>query len=222
MDNRQQRETERNVRSDVFLTENTADFAANAVATAKIAALTTQSAKVEATRQKQMAGDGAIRQDYDVYKDAFDVLLDEMRSVRDFANSIGREVPGLEKKFRLPRGGGKGAIITAANVFADDAAEHKQMFLDYGMDKEFIEHLREKAAAAQDALNKATGTTGEKVGATDALEADVQAASDTVESIDPIVQRVYRDNPTKLAAWTYASHLERHTPKPRLPIPPVA
>ena len=101
MDNRQQRETERNVRSDIFLTENAADFSKNTVATAKIAALTAQNAKIETTYQKQMAGDGTIKQDYDVYRDVFDALLDEMRSVRDFANSMGREVRGLEKRFRL-------------------------------------------------------------------------------------------------------------------------
>lgn len=214
MDNRQQRETERNVRSGIFLTENAAYFSKNTVATAKIAALTAQNAKIETTYQKQMAGDGTIKQDYDVYRDVFDALLDEMRSVRDFANSMGREVPGLEKKFRLPRSGGKSAMVAAGYVFADDAVEHEQMFLAYGMDAGFIKNLRDKADAARAALNKVEAMTGERVGATGTLEADVKAATDTVESIDPIVKRVYRADPTKLAAWIYASHLERHTPTP--------
>ncbi len=213
MDNRQQRENERNVRSSVFLSENAADFAGNAVATAKIAALTAQNAKVETVAQAQMATGGAVRQDYDVYRDAYDALLDEMRSIRDFAASMGREIPGLEQKFRLPRSGGKGALVTAANVFAADADEYKQTFLDYGMDAEFVEHLREKASAVQAALDAAEATTGARVGATDTLEIEVDRASDLVESIDPIVRRLYRSLPTKLAAWNFASHLERHTPK---------
>ena len=57
--------------------------------------------------------------------------------------------------------------------------------------------------------------------ATSTLEQDIDAASDTVESIAPIVKRVYRSNPTKLAAWLYASHVERHTPKPRVSKPPT-
>lgn len=217
MDGRQQRETDRNNRAGVFLSENAADFAGNAVATAKIAALAAANGRVEAVYQKQLAGDGAVRQGYDVYRDVFDRLLDELRSVRDFAGSMGREIPGLEKKFRLPRGGGRSGIIAAAGAFASDAAEYKQKFIDYGMDADFIEQLRDAAAAAQTALDGAQGAVGTRVGATDTLEADVDAASDIVESIDPIVRRVYRSNPTKLAAWTFASHVERHTPVARLP-----
>ena len=222
MDSRQQRENERNVRSEQFLTENQADFANNQVATAKIADLKAKNAKVAEIAQKQMAGDTSVRQDYVNYQDVFDELLGEMRSVRDFAESISRTVPGLEKKFRLPRSGGKPAVLIAAEVFADDAQQYKETFLDYGMDADFIEHLRAKAADAQAALNRAEASIGERVGATDTLEIEVKAASDIVLSLDPIVRRIYRDNPTKLAAWDYASRLERHTPKPRQSKKPIS
>ncbi len=215
MEGRQQRENERNVRSEQFLQENASDFTNNQVATAKIADLKVKNARVAETAQKQMAGDTSVSQDYLNYHDVFDDLLDEMRSVRDFAESISRDVAGLEKKFRLPRSGGKPAILTAAEVFARDAEEYKQTFLDYGMDADFIEHLRDKAAAAQTALNRVETSTGERVGATGTLEIEVKAASDIVLSLDPIVRRIYRDDPIKLAAWDYASRLERHTPVPR-------
>lgn len=222
MDNRQQRENERNVRAANFLTENAADFAGNQVATAKIAALPLKNAEVAETAQKQMSDNTTTEQNYVDYRDVFDGLLDEMRSVRDFAESISRDVPGLERKFRLPRSGGKPAILTTAGVFADDAEQYKQTFIDYGMDTEFIKHLREKAAAAQTALNRAETSIGKRVGATDSLESDVKAASEIVVTIDPIVRRVYRSSPNKLAAWTYASHIERHTPVPRTPKSPSA
>ncbi|MGI8787452.1 MAG: hypothetical protein ACR2HG_06815 [Pyrinomonadaceae bacterium] len=124
---------------------------------------------------------------------------------------------GVEKKFRLPRSGGKGAVVAAAYVFADDAETYQQTFLDYGMDATFIADLRAKADAAKQALAAAETSTGNRVGATDTLEQEVSDANKIVESLDPIVRRVYRANPTKLAAWIYASHIERHTPKPREP-----
>lgn len=217
MDDRQFRETARNIRAKDFLTENAADFAGNAVATAKIAALTARTAKVEQEFENQLEQGGEVRADYAVYKDALEALLDEMREIRDFAHSMARDMTGLEEKFRLPRNRGNAAIIAAAYVFAKDAEEVEQTFLDYGMDADFIARLREKADAARDAKAAAEASTGGRVGATGTLKQDVDAASETVETIDPIVKRVYRDNPTKRAAWIYASHVERHTPKPRTP-----
>jgi len=42
-----------------------------------------------------------------------------------------------------------------------------------------------------------------------------------LEQIGPIVRRVYRNDPAKLAAWNFASHVERHAPVPRTPQPPT-
>ena len=217
MDSRQRRENERNVRASVFLTDNAIDFAGNAVATAKITDLRQKVAKTEQEFQKQLAGNSTVRQDYSIYKDNYDALLDEMRGIRDFADSMANDIPGLEKKFRIPKVGGKTAVIAAAYVCADDAEEYKQQFLDYGMDAGFITDLRAKADAARQSFSAAQTSTGERVGATDTLEIEIRDANRVVESIDPIVRRVYRADPTKLAAWIYASHVERHTPVPRVP-----
>ncbi len=215
MDSRQRRENERNVRASNFLTENAADFAGNAIATAKITDLQQKVAKTETEFQNQLAGDGAIRQDYSIYKDAYDQMVDEMRGIRDFADSMANDIPGLEKKFRIPTVGGKTAVINAAYVFADDAEQYKQQFLDYGMDATFIADLRARADAAKQSAATAQTSTGTRVGATGTLEIEIRDANRIVESIDPIVRRVYRANPTMLAAWTFASHVERHTPQPQ-------
>ena len=214
MNGKQRRETDRNIRANDFLTENAADFSGNAVARAKIAALAAKNAKVALEIQNQMSGETNVRHDYAAVDDAFETLLDEMRDIRDFADSMAKEDAGLSKKFRVPLNGGKRNLIAAARVNADDAAQYKQMFIDYGLDATFIEDLRAKADAAEQALNAAGASTGDKVGATDTLAQDVKETSSIVESIDPIVRRVFRNNPTKLAAWTFASHIERHTPQP--------
>lgn len=213
MNAKQRRETDRNIRAEAFLNENAADFAGNAVATAKIAQLTAQNAKVEQEFQNQMSGNVNVRQDYNDADSAFETLLDEMREVRGFADSMAKEIPGLDKKFRIPAGNNKRAVIAAARVNANDAEQYKQMFIDYGLPATFIADLRAKADAAEQALNTAESSTGTRVGATDMLAQDVKTANSIVESIDPTVNRVYRDNPTMLAAWTFASHVERHTPQ---------
>lgn len=222
MNGRQMRETERNIRSEEFLTQNAADFSAIAVAAQMTADLTAKLAKVQQEYQRQIGGGDQMRHDYDIVKDSYDALLADMRSIRDFARSIARRIPGFEEFFRVPVGSGKRKLIAAARVFADNAEPRRQDFFDYGLDEDFITDLRAQAAALETALNEAAESTGERVGATDTLEIDVDAATDIVEAIDPIVRRVYRSNPTNLAAWTYASHVERHTPVPRPPKPPDA
>ena len=215
MEGRLMREDARNVRAENFLTEGAADFAHNTVATAKIAQLTAANAAVAEQRQNQIGGAGDVRQDYETYADAFDALVDDMETIRDFAASMARDVPGLETKFRIPRSGGKPAKIAAAYVFADDAEAIKQKFLDYGIEADFIAHLRAKADAAQNGLNAAQTSTGKKVGATGALAVNVKTASDTVESLRPIVKYTYRDNPSKFTEWNHLAKVERHTPAPQ-------
>lgn len=215
MNGRQFRETERNIRSDEFLTANIADFAANRIAKEDIADLTARVARVRAAYHKQMAGGGDIRREYAAVKDVYQELVDEMRDIAGFARSMERRAAGVSELFRVPSGSGRRKLVAAARVFAANAAEHKKMFIDYGLDATFIEDLLNRADALDAALNAAAATTGAKVGATDTLAADVDAASDIVDGIDPIARRVYRDNPAKLAAWQFASRVERHTPVSR-------
>ena len=219
MDGRQKRETDRNIRARDFLNENQTDFAAIPAAVTMIADLTAQAAKVQQEYENQLSGDGEVKQNYSVVKDTYQELLEEMRDISGFARSIGRSITGFADLFHIPAGGSRRKIIAAARVFADNAAPREQEFINYGMDANFINDLRDRADALETALNEAEATTGNRVGATDTLGRDVDAATRTVESIDPIVRRVYRANPTKLAAWTFASHVERHTPVPRVPKP---
>lgn len=215
MDDRQRRENERNIRSNDFLTANLADFAQNEVAKAKIAYLTEKVNTTQTQYQKQISSGSDLRQDYSLLKDAYDELLDAMRDIKDFANAMADETPGLEDKFRLPRGGGKRGLVAAARVFADDALAYKQTFMDYGMDANFITRLRTTADALEEALAAADASAGDRVGATGTLEQEIKEASRMVEILDPIVRRTYRTNPAKLATWISASHVERRTPKPK-------
>ena len=111
MTGRLTREDARNVRVEVLLTANAADFTGSKVATAKIAELTATNAAATQERQNQIGGAGDVRQDYKVYADAFDAMIADMETVRDFAIPISRKIAGLEDKFRIPRTGGKSAKV---------------------------------------------------------------------------------------------------------------
>lgn len=214
MNAKQRRETDRNIRAKDFLADNVGDFSTNQIAKTKIAALSSLCADVENEYQRQMSGAVNVRQDYVMMDEAFAVLLEAMRRVRDFANSMAKEIAGLDKKFRIPTSRTNRAIIAAARVNAGDAVQYEETFIAYGLPAGFIDDLFAKADAAEAALNAAEATTGSKVGATDTLAQYVKEANTTVETLDPIVRYTFRENPTKLAAWNYAAHVQRHTPVP--------
>ncbi len=214
------REDARNVRVEVLLTANAADFARNVTATAKIADLQATNAATQQERQNQIGGTNDIRQDYGIYADDFDAMVADMETIRDFAIPLSRVVAGLEDKFRIPRTGGKGAKIAAAYVFVKDGETVGQSFFDGGLDKDFFTNLKTKADAAQQGLNAAQTSTGKRSGATSALETNVKTASRTVEDMRPIVNYIYRDNPAKLAEWMHAAKVESHTPTPTPKPPP--
>lgn len=216
MNDRQRRENERNIRSAHLLNENIRDFLPNVVAKLKIAALNRQMALIEASIQKPFSGN-AFRYDYTIVEDAFDALFDELRGMRDFARSMERDIRGLENKFRLPTGSDKRKYIDAARVFIKDAEEFKELFMDYGIDKDFMEGLETKADALEQAANDVDDALRDQTGVITTFEQQFAEANNLIKSLDPIVRWTYRANPVKRAAWIYVSHVERRTPEPTRP-----
>jgi hypothetical protein len=213
MNDRQKRESERNIRANDFLQENKADFASNSVAPGKIAELAQRVAKTQTEYQNQIAGDGSVRQDYTEVEDAYQAMRDEMEDVRSFARLMAESEPGIENKFRIPAGNVKLRDLAAARVFADEAAKIEQKFVGLGLDEDFVEQLRGAADTLEEALADAASSTGTRVGATSSLTVEIKATNNIIDFLDPIVRRTYRANPAKLSAWNYASHVERYTPK---------
>jgi hypothetical protein len=47
------------------------------------------------------------------------------------------------------------------------------------------------------------------------LESTVQKAAVALHVLNTIVKNTYKNNPSRLAEWATASHVEKHTPVPR-------
>jgi hypothetical protein len=216
------RENERNIKSDDFLQENKNDFTGNTFATAQIAALKVKVAESNEASEEQIASDGNARAFYDIAEDANEKLKDIMDDVIDFAVTLADEIEGIEEKFRRVRTGGKRGRIARARVFAAEAEPHKALFIGRGLEGNFIEALNTNADALEQALANAVSETGKRVGSTDKKRLSIKDASKIVTSLDPIVRKRYRDNPAKLAAWIFASHVQRDAqpPQPTPPTPP--
>ena len=211
MNDRQYRENERNLRSNNFLIEHQQDFANNTVAAAYISALTQKISKTQTRLQLQPEGKTDDRADYDIVEDAFDELIEEMRSIRDFAQSMVHDISDLDDKFHLPSSKSKRKYLIAAHTAIEEAENFKEQFIDYGMDTDFIDELKKKTEIFEEVLVRIEASTAGQDNLTDIIEDEIAESNKLVESIDPIVRRIYRAAPTKLAAWICATRIERPT-----------
>lgn len=210
------RENERNIRSKDFLQTNTADFAANAFVTAQIALLTTKIAETGDAQELQISSGGAARQQYEIAEEVNDALKEIMRDVADYAVTMADEIEGIEEKFRLSRSGGKRGRIARARAFATDAEPHKALFVERGMESNFIELLNTRADALEQALSSAVTKVAERVGSTATRMLAHKECNKIITRLDPVIRKHYRNNPAKLAEWDFASHVQRDD-KPKSP-----
>lgn len=215
MEGRDIRETERNNRSENFLDTNAADFADIEAAVEMIAELKVRVGNVREEYENQLRFGSDVKYKYDLVRDTFDELLPGVKEIRDIAKSMSRKIPGIEELFSVPSGIGRRALVALTRVFIDNSTQYAAEFKRNGYEAAFFTNLGTLADKLENALDEAAESTGERVGATDSVHLEVQAASDIVEDIDPIVRRVYKKNPAKLAQWNFARKVERHTPQPR-------
>jgi hypothetical protein len=205
--------------NDFFDTRQDA-FAHNAIASAKIALLEQKVSAFAEQHEAQIAGTGTSKQKTGFSDTHFDELKDAMRDIVNFATVMAPDIDGLENKFRMPRSNGKRNMIAAARVFAVDAVTFKADFINYGMPAAFVENLTAKANALEQTMSEGNRAKESGVGATGELGANAKNIVDLIRGLDPIVRMIYRNDAANLAAWTFASHIQRDDkPKPKPPTP---
>ena len=171
----------------------------------------------ELTRQAtaQSSSAGAARQGSTNKAAAREDLREDLQAVARTARAMSLDVPGLEDKFRLARGVGDQPLLLLARTFADDAEPLKAEFVKRGLSADFVEELREAAAAFSDAINRKSQGRGKHVAATAAIDGLVERGIRHVREIDALVRNTFASDPSALAAWESASHVERPVRKSR-------
>ena len=124
-------------------------------------------------------------------------------------------------KFLMPHSNGDQALLNSARAFAADAVAFSAALISVGLPADFITHLNADITAFESLITaKGTAVTGQ-AGATGGLEDAAHKAVIALHVLKTIVPNTYKNNPTKLAAWATASHVEKHTPVPHAkPTPP--
>ena len=163
----------------------------------------------------QSKGRSSVRESSGSKAAAGDELLRRMEAISRTARVMAFDVPGLEDKFRLPRGIGDQPLLLLARTFADDAEPLKSEFTKRGLASDFVEELREAVASFDDAINRKSQGRGKHVAATAAIDGLVERGVRHVREIDALVRNTFHSDPSALAAWESASHVERPARKSR-------
>jgi hypothetical protein len=177
-------------------------------------------AELDAHAAKQSSGRNTAEQGTTTKGASRDNLRDDLEAMSRTARAIGEVTPGLEDKFRLPRGRANDQeLLAAARAFLADALPMKATFIEYGMPTDFLEDLEDDIQAFVAAADiQETGKRDSAV-ATAAIDDVISRGMQIVRRLDAIVYNILRDQPAKLAGWNRARHVER-APKRKRETPP--
>lgn len=163
----------------------------------------------------QSKGRSSVRESSASKSAGRDELTRQMDAISRTARVIAFTTPGLENKFRMPRGVGDQALLTLAGAFAADAEPLKAEFIKRGLPADFIQNLKEAAEAFDAAINQKVQHRGKQVAATAAIDEMTGRGVRLVRELDALVRNTFANDASALAAWESASHVERPTRKSR-------
>jgi hypothetical protein len=147
-------------------------------------------------------------------------LHDDMIAITNAAHSLlllGNTT--IAGKFLMPHSNGDQALLNSARAFASDAVAFTAQFTSVGLPATFITQLNADITAFEAAVTTKGTALGTQAGATGGLENAAQQAAVALHVLNTIVKNTYKNNPSRLAEWATASHVEKHTPVPRPPKP---
>ena len=196
-----------------------AQFAASFPAGSYGAGLFTQLGEVvEALRAQaldQSQGRSSVRESSAGKSAARDELLRRMEAISRTARVIAYATPGLDNKFRMPRGVGDQKLLILARSFAGDAEPLKAEFVKRGVGANFIQELNEEAVEFDAAINQKVQHRGKHVVATAAIDELIERGVRLARELDALVRNIFAEDASARAAWESASHVERPTRKGR-------
>lgn len=205
------------VRVRDFGAENAADFPAGSVGAESFATVGAAVGELDASGATQASGMSSGRQGTAMKSNAREDVREGLRAINRTARALAIDDPGLNEKFLMPRGDNDQKLLAAARSFVTDAEPIKNKFVEYGLNLDFLDNLQENITAFEQAVGDKNAATEEHVGATAEIDAQIEIGMVAVRKLRAIVPNKYANNPSKLAAWTSASHVENAPQKQKPP-----
>jgi hypothetical protein len=99
-------------------------------------------------------------------------------------------------------------LIATARSIADRAVPFVGIFVEYTLPSTFITELRSKADQLESYISLQNEGVGSRVNANASAEEHLRGLNEALERLNVIFHNKYRDNPSVLAEWESAYHLE--------------
>src|ERR1035437_10684830 len=189
-----------------------ADFTATSKGGALFARIAAEVPKVGTAAAQQVSGGEAAKSGTDTKAVCFLWLHDDLMAISGTARTLAQTTPGLDDKFRLTHNLTYGNILPIDRAFAADAAPLQADFVACEMPADFLAQLNTAITAFAGATDTQSGGKGAKSKGTAGIRSNLDTAFAAVRGLDAIVKNKYRNDPTTLAEWAVARHVER-TPR---------
>jgi len=173
------------------------------------AAIASAVKELDAHASLQASGKNAVREGSSSKAAARAALREELDAISRTARALAIDTPGLDDKFRMPRGQSDQALLHAARAFARDAVPLSQVFITHEMPAGFIDNLNEDIKDLEQAISSQATGIQSQVAATAALEAAMEKGLTALERLDAIIVNKLGDDTPAMAAWESARHVER-------------
>jgi hypothetical protein len=145
-------------------------------------------------------------------------------SIRRTAQAVALDTPGVDGKFRRPRGGEQ-ALLAAARAFAQDSRAMSTAFVAHGLPSTFVDDLDAVIRAFEAAIHDHAASRAADVAARASFAAALKAGLTAVQRLDAIVPNRLGDDSARYAVWERARQVEqspRARNSARKPPSPVA
>lgn len=123
------------------------------------------------------------------------------------ARAMAVTTPGIDDKFRAPKGGDQN-LLHAARAFARDAAPFAQRFIEYYLPDDFLTDLEQDIKRFEAAMRDQEAGKDTKAAAAASIDAAMDAGIAAVLQLDAFVPNRLRNDPAKLAMWERARRVE--------------
>lgn len=210
------RRIEKTDREKIFLISHLDDFpqgspvdSISAEINAKVEDFLTRDAALFST----LGGKLQVRE---VKGDTRDFLIANLCDIATSAVAIGDEtVPGIIAKYNFQSPRDEQELIETAEAWFAETETHENLFITHGLDADFRNNLLNAKNDFQKALDAVFNSSQGNIGAFDELETLMFDIMNLTRRRSALVNLKYKNNPSKLASWLIASHLE---PPPKMKI----
>lgn len=209
MNARQRRYYERAQRCDKVFDSHSEDFPAASKGAIQAAIVKERLAGLTALDVERVNSTGKHQQGSAGRQEARESLRSLVAAVSETAEVIAPDDPNVRGLFQLPRTDHTDqTLIATARSFAERAAPFASLFVEYSLPPNFIDQLNSRAEKLESYISLQHEGVGARVNANASLEEYLRGLNEALERLNVIFRNKYGNNPSIIAEWESAYHLE--------------